>query len=1202
MRGKKADAASGSEWEPSEGESAAADEAGSDASSLDDFEVPAPPRGRSAKAATKPRSAAAASSAAPSAAAKPAAKRRQPKKAAAIKGEDEDALAAPKPAAKRGRPKKAAAGEGEDDDAPAKGAKKPKAKKTVETGKFCIQHAPTGRAKCRVCGTLIPAKALRFGVEEIMSGYGEIMCYRHLACSRLPLGVPLSNVDGLSELDESERALVESTLLSTSPLDHLTEADPDEVLRSSVIVHTAEREPPATITTPLLCFQRIGLAWMCEQERSEVRGGILADEMGMGKTIQTLALIATHRNEQRLPADRPPPATHPALVEEGGGGASGSASASSVQTCRPCRHAGGTLVICPVIALVQWQAELAKNTDGSLSVFVYHGNKRPDAAAQLAQYDVVLTSYSTVESDYRRVREGSMVPCAHCGKLLQPDKLEIHLRWFCGPEARRSAAQSKTEKKKARSGQAGTTLELEVVSTKAKGRARGGGKRRAQPESSEEEAVESERDDDDNDDDDDDDGRVAAEAALEDDEEEEEEDGSRCLTCGGAKSSMANPLLLCDAPGCDNGQHIACARLRAVPEGDWLCAPCSSANGGTKLHTRKGAGTAKRGAGNGAVRTADRNARALRFYGLAPQPGDDDDDDDDDGGGGGGNDGGNGGDFDSDDEENAARAAIGQRSVPRGKQPARNGASKVCGARSVLHEVLWQRVVLDEAHAVKDRRCSTAQAVFALRSSLRWALSGTPLQNRVGELYSLVQYLRLDPLSFYCCSTKGCACKSREYRFTDGWRKCVICGHSPLKHFSVFNKTILNPIKKFGYVGEGRTAMLALKEQVFDVALLRRTKAERAADIALPPKLVKVRRDLLDDKELDFYNAIYTQSVAQFDTYVQRGVLLNNYAHIFDLLTRLRQAVDHPYLVLHSARAEEEAASALSIAHGGRESAVKTDDVCCLCHEIAVDKVHAACKHAFCRSCALEFIGALAEGATAQCPKCWRPLTIDLEQTSAPEQVGAPLSLFATPGLAGAAVPIGSSITGRSRRGILSRLNLAQFQSSTKIEALMEELSMMGARDPVGKAIVFSQFTSMLDLIEWRIQRGNVQAVKLDGSMSVSARSSAIDAFMTNPNVKVILISLKAGGVALNLTVATHIFLMDPWWNPAAEMQAIDRAHRIGQHKPVRAVRFIAKNTVEERIVALQEKKRLVFEGTVGGDMGALARLSEEDMRFLFQS
>lgn len=182
----------------------------------------------------------------------------------------------------------------------------------------------------------------------------------------------------------------------------------------------------------------------------------------------------------------------------------------------------------------------------------------------------------------------------------------------------------------------------------------------------------------------------------------------------------------------------------------------------------------------------------------------------------------------------------------------------------------------------------------------------------------------------------------------------------------------------------------------------------------------------------------------------------------------------------------------------------------------------------------------------------------------------------------------------------------------------------------------------MLDLIEWRLQRGGVRVVKLDGSMSVTARSAAIDAFMTDPSVKVILISLKAGGVALNLTVATHIFIMDPcararpissalarpgrmtrrdalsrppspsvalrraparrrWWNGACEQQAIDRAHRIGQHKPVRAVRFIMKNTVEERIVILQEKKRLVFDGTVGGDIGSLQRLSEDDMRFLFQ-
>lgn len=114
------------------------------------------------------------------------------------------------------------------------------------------------------------------------------------------------------------------------------------------------------------------------------------------------------------------------------------------------------------------------------------------------------------------------------------------------------------------------------------------------------------------------------------------------------------------------------------------------------------------------------------------------------------------------------------------------------------------------------------------------------------------------------------------------------------------------------------------------------------------------------------------------------------------------------------------------------------------------------------------------------------------------------------------------------------------------------------------------------------------------------ARETYLKAFKEDPGVVAILISLKAGGVALNLTVASHIYLMDPWWNPAAEYQAIDRAHRLGQQKPIRAVRFVVRNTVEERILRLQDKKRLVFEGTVGGDAAALGQLSEEDLRFLF--
>jgi DNA repair protein RAD16 len=174
------------------------------------------------------------------------------------------------------------------------------------------------------------------------------------------------------------------------------------------------------------------------------------------------------------------------------------------------------------------------------------------------------------------------------------------------------------------------------------------------------------------------------------------------------------------------------------------------------------------------------------------------------------------------------------------------------------------------------------------------------------------------------------------------------------------------------------------------------------------------------------------------------------------------------------------------------------------------------------------------------------------------------------------------------------------FRSSTKIEALLEELWRAAGAEPGCKSIVFSQFVSFLDLIAYRLARAGVRAVKLDGSMTVAARDKAIAAFREDPHVSVFLVSLKAGGVALNLTPASRIYLMDPWWNPASEFQAMDRTHRLGQHRAITVTRFIVADTVEERILALQEKKRLVFDATVGAADAALAKLTEEDMRFLF--
>jgi len=150
------------------------------------------------------------------------------------------------------------------------------------------------------------------------------------------------------------------------------------------------------------------------------------------------------------------------------------------------------------------------------------------------------------------------------------------------------------------------------------------------------------------------------------------------------------------------------------------------------------------------------------------------------------------------------------------------------------------------------------------------------------------------------------------------------------------------------------------------------------------------------------------------------------------------------------------------------------------------------------------------------------------------------------------------------------------------------------------KSIIFSQFTQFLDLLEWRLLRGGIRCVKLDGRMSPANRAAVIEAFNTKPEITVFLISLKAGGLALNLTAASRVYITDPWWNPCAEAQAMDRIHRLGQFRPVEVRRLIIENSIESRIDQLQEKKRLLFESTVGQNAAALSRLTEEDLQFLF--
>ena len=162
---------------------------------------------------------------------------------------------------------------------------------------------------------------------------------------------------------------------------------------------------------------------------------------------------------------------------------------------------------------------------------------------------------------------------------------------------------------------------------------------------------------------------------------------------------------------------------------------------------------------------------------------------------------------------------------------------------------------------------------------------------------------------------------------------------------------------------------------------------------------------------------------------------------------------------------------------------------------------------------------------------------------------------------------------------------------SSKVEALLGALEDVVAGGH--KALVFSQWTQFLDRIESSIGAAGFSSVRLDGA--TRDRAAVVDRFQQDPDVSVFLISLQAGGTGLNLTAADHVFFMDPWWNPAVEQQAADRAHRIGQDRPVMVYRLVSKDTVEERVLALQERKRGLADATLaaGGLSGAAVTRAE---------
>ncbi|KAJ8459501.1 hypothetical protein OPV22_032427 [Ensete ventricosum] len=522
-----------------------------------------------------------------------------------------------------------------------------------------------------------------------------------------------------------------------------------------------------------------------------------------------------------------------------------------------------------------------------------------------------------------------------------------------------------------------------------------------------------------------------------------------------------------------------------------------------------------------------------------------------------------------------------------------------------LARVRWFRVILDEAQSIKNHRTQVARACWGLRAKRRWCLSGTPIQNAVDDLYSYFRFLGYEPYSDY-----GSFC-------------------SMIKNTISRNPT--NGYKKL--------------QAVLKTIMLRRTKGTMINGepiITLPPKIVTLKKVDFSKAERAFYINLEAESREQFKVYANEGTVKQNYVNILLMLLRLRQACDHRHLVNGCSSNSVRSSSITMVKklpEGKQNHLLSCLEaglaICSICNDPPEDAVVTVCGHVFCNQCICEHL----DGDDNICPSA--DCKVRLNVASVFSKTTLVSSIRDLPGDSCSssrcssemvdAVKISgnrsSSYSSKVKAAIEILRSLSKSQcslpncnsekSNGEIDGSLQHGVTVSQRcsvcttdgkksdpncQPSEKAIVFSQWTRMLDLLEVPLKDSCIQYRRLDGTMSIAAREKAIKDFNMLPEVTLMIMSLKAASLGLNLVVACHVLLLDLWWNPTTEDQAIDRAHRIGQTRPVTVSRLMVRDTVEDRILVLQEKKREMVASAFGKDESGTCqtRLTVEDFNYLF--
>ncbi|KAJ5941363.1 hypothetical protein N7516_001531 [Penicillium verrucosum] len=422
----------------------------------------------------------------------------------------------------------------------------------------------------------------------------------------------------------------------------------------------------------------------------------------------------------------------------------------------------------------------------------------------------------------------------------------------------------------------------------------------------------------------------------------------------------------------------------------------------------------------------------------------------------------------------------------------------------------WRRVVLDEGHTIRNPSSKASLAACGLRADSRWTLTGTPIINTLKDLYAQIRFLK----------------------FSGG-----------MEDLRIFNSVLIRPLT----AGEPEARLLL--EALMGTICLRRRKDMGFINLKLPEMTSRIIRIKFNAHEQEKYNAFQTEA---------QGALLDfkdkdgktKYSHLLEVLLRLRQVCNHWALCKNRvdklmSMLEEHKVVPLTPENVRAlqemlQLQIESQEMCAICLDNLEQPVITACAHSYCRGCIEQVIE-----RQHKCPLC----RADINETNT---------------LVSPAVELGEDT---------DTVEADPDSPSSKIETLVKILTAQG-QAPGTKTVVFSQWTSFLDLIEPQLGQCGIKFARVDGKMQSTKRDNSINSFSNDPECTVLLASLSVCSVGLNLVAANQVILCDSWWAPAIEDQAVDRVYRLGQKRETTVWRLVMEDSIEERVLAIQERKR----------------------------